>query len=64
MKNNSIRSIAIKNICTYFNAIFLLLALLLITTGNYRNLTFLPVVIANVVIGIFQQIRAKKCWIS
>jgi len=26
---------------------------------SYRNLTFLPVVIANILIGIFQQIRSK-----
>ncbi len=60
MKDESIKRIIIKNVCTYFNAIFLILALLLICTGNYRNLTFLPVIIANVGIGIFQQIRAKK----
>ncbi len=60
VKSNSIRSIVLKNICTYFNAIFLLLAVLLILTGNYRNLTFLPVIIANICIGIFQQIRSKR----
>ncbi|MDO4633904.1 MAG: HAD-IC family P-type ATPase [Eubacteriales bacterium] len=60
MENNSVRTIILKNVCTYFNAIFLILALLLIMTKNYRNLTFLPVVIANIVIGIYQQIRAKK----
>lgn len=59
-KDDSIKKIVIKNVCTYFNAIFLILALLLIATGNFRNLTFLPVIIANVGIGIFQQIRSKK----
>ncbi len=60
MKDESIRAIVVKNVCTYFNGIFLLLSLLLISTGNFRNLTFLPVVFANIGIGIFQQIRAKK----
>ncbi len=60
MQDESIRSIIKKNVCTYFNAIFLILAVLLIITGNFRNLTFLPVIIANVLIGIFQQIRSKK----
>ena len=47
-------------IFTYFNAIFALLALLLILTGSFRSLTFLPVVIANTLIGIIQQLRSKK----
>lgn len=53
-------SIFVKNIFTYFNAIFLIIALLLVSVKSYRNLTFLPVIIANVVIGIFQQIRSKR----
>lgn len=53
-------SIIIKNIFTYFNAIFLIIALLLISVESYRSLTFLPVIIANVIIGIFQQIRSKR----
>ena len=48
------------NIFTYFNLIFAVLAGLLIATGNFRNLTFLPVVIANMLIGIVQQLRSKK----
>ncbi len=60
MRNDSVASIILKNVCTYFNAIFLLLSILLIATGNFRNLTFLPVILANVAIGIFQQIRSKR----
>ncbi|MBO5535462.1 MAG: HAD-IC family P-type ATPase [Clostridia bacterium] len=52
--------IIISNVFTYFNAIFCLLAVLLIMTGSFRNLTFLPAVIANVLIGIVQQIRSKR----
>ena len=49
-----------SNIFTYFNLIFTILALLLIFTGSFRNLTFMIAVIANTFIGIFQQLRSKK----
>ncbi len=48
------------NIFTYFNLIFLGLSILLIIAGSYRNLTFLPIIIANTLIGIIQEIRAKN----
>lgn len=49
-----------SNVFTYFNLIFLILALLLCITGSFRNLTFLPVIILNTLIGIVQEVRAKK----
>lgn len=49
-----------ENVFTYFNLIFAVLAVLLIFVGSFRNLTFLPVIIANTLIGIIQEIRAKK----
>jgi cation-transporting ATPase E len=49
-----------ENTFTYFNLIFLVLAILLIIVGSFRDLSFLPVIIANTVIGIVQEIRAKK----
>ena len=58
--SQSVGSIICKNVFTYFNGIFFLLAVLVILVGAYRNLTFLPVVIANMIIGIVQQLRAKK----
>lgn len=42
--NESIFKIIIKNIFTYFNLIFLILAILLITSQSYRNLTFLIII--------------------
>ena len=36
------------------------ISLILIIAGSYKNLTFLPVVIANTLIGIIQQFRSKK----
>ena len=54
------KEIIISNICTYFNLIFAVIAVLLIIVGSYRDLTFLPIIIANTLIGIVQQIRSKK----
>lgn len=52
--------IVISNVFTYFNLIFLVITILLIMVGSFRNLTFLPIIIGNTVIGIVQEIRAKK----
>lgn len=49
-----------ENVFTYFNGIFLLLAVLLIIAGSFNSLTFLPVIILNTVIGIIQQLQSKK----
>lgn len=49
-----------ENVFTYFNLIFAVLAVLLITAGSFRDLTFLPVIIANTCIGIIQEIRSKR----
>ena len=59
-KNDGVMAIIAKNIFTYFNAIFLGISILLIIAGSYRNLTFLPIVIANTLIGIYQQLKAKR----
>ena len=48
------------NCLTYFNLIFLIIAIFLILAGSFRDLTFLPVIIANTLIGIVQEIKAKK----
>lgn len=54
------KEIVHNNIFTYFNLIFLILAILLCLEGSFRNLTFLPVIICNTLIGIIQEIRSKK----
>ena len=57
---NTTKGIVLRNVFTYFNMIFLVLAVLLIAAGSFKSLTFLPVVIGNTVLGIIQQLRAKK----
>ena len=54
------KEIVISNVFTYFNLIYHVITILLIMVGSFRNLTFLPIIIGNTVIGIVQEIRAKK----
>ncbi len=52
--------IVTDNLFTYFNLIFAVLAVLVILVGSFRDLTFMPVVIINTIIGIVQEIRSKR----
>lgn len=56
----TVRKIVRKNVLTYFNLIFAALAVLLCMVGSIRNLSFLPIVIINTVVGIVQEIKAKN----
>ena len=56
----TVKEIVISNTFTYFNFIFLVITVLLCIVGSIRNLTFLPIVIGNTLVGIIQEIRAKK----
>lgn len=58
--SKSVRQIVASNVLTYFNLVFLIIAILLILVGSYRDLTFLPIIIANTLIGIIQEVRAKQ----
>ena len=49
-----------ENVLTFFNLIFLVLALCLCLVGSFKNLMFLLVAAANPVVGSFQEIRAKR----
>lgn len=57
--SKTVQEIIKTNVFTYFNLVFAVIALLLIIAGSFRDLTFLPVIIANTVIGIVQEIRSK-----
>ena len=58
--DKTVKDIIKSNVFTYFNLIFLIISLLLIFVGSFRNLTFLPIIIGNTLIGIVQELRAKK----
>ncbi|MQS52525.1 HAD-IC family P-type ATPase [Companilactobacillus mishanensis] len=57
--SRSIPQILADNILTLFNFLNLVIALLIAWTGSYRNLFFLGPVLANIIIGSYQQIRSK-----
>ena len=56
----TVRQIILGNVFTYFNMIFILLAVLLITVGAYTECSFLGVILINTVIGTVQEINAKR----
>ena len=58
--SKTVKQIVKENVFTYFNLIFTVLAVLLIIAGSFRDLTFMAVIVANSLIGIIQEIRAKK----
>ncbi len=55
------KQIVLEHCFTYFNLIFVIMAVILAIAGSsVKNMTFLVVVVINTGIGIFQQIRAKR----
>ncbi len=49
-----------SNVLTLFNAINFFLGAAVLVFGEMKNALFLAIVIANMVIGIFQEVRSKK----
>ena len=45
---------------TYFNLVFAVIAVLLSIVGAWRDMLFLPIIVANTCIGIIQEIHSKK----
>ncbi|RRF91007.1 MAG: HAD family hydrolase [Coriobacteriaceae bacterium] len=60
VKTKSVRQIVAEHTLTLFNAINVFMAALVISTGSYKNCAFMIVVIANLAIGIVQEVRAKR----
>lgn len=54
------KEIIITHTVTYFNFLNLFLAALIIVSGQFKNLTFMGVIIVNSVIGIIQEMKVKK----
>lgn len=59
VKTKSIRDIIISNSFTLFNIINILLALLLVIVGSYKNTLFIFIIIINSLISIIQEVRSK-----
>ena len=60
VKTKPVRQIVAEHALTLFNAVNLALALLVLLTGQYRNLLFMGVVLLNLLIGVVQEVRAKR----
>ncbi|MBQ8084337.1 MAG: HAD-IC family P-type ATPase, partial [Clostridia bacterium] len=55
----SVPEIIKSNVFTYFNGIFIVLAVLMFAVGAWKNCAFLFVVVTNTLIGIIQELRSK-----
>lgn len=60
IKTKTIGQIILSNLITPFNILNIILAALILMVGSYKNLLFMGVIISNILIGTFQEIRAKK----
>lgn len=58
--SKTLGQIIVSNVCTYFNLIFVILAVFIILVGSYNDLMFMPIVIVNTLIGIIQEYRSKR----
>lgn len=56
----SVSEIVRSNVCTYFNLVFAVIAVLLAIVGAWSDMLFLPIIVANTCIGIIQEIHSKK----
>ena len=59
MKHSTLRIIA-KHTFTLFNLVNLLLAIMVALVGSYKNMLFIGVAIANTLISVINELRAKK----
>lgn len=48
------------NLCTLFNLLNVALAAAVLLVGSYRNALFILIILCNIAIGTFQEIRAKR----
>lgn len=56
----SVPEIVRSNVCTYFNLVFAVIAVLLAIVGAWSDMLFLPIIVANTCIGIVQEVHSKK----
>lgn len=60
LKTKSIKRIFYDNIVSLFNLVNVVLFVSLLIVGSYKNTLFMGVVLANIAIGVFQEIRSKR----
>ena len=54
------KQIILENTLTFFNFLNLVLLVLVLLVGSYKNSMFVGIIFINTVIGIIQEVRAKK----
>lgn len=57
--NRSVKDIVMGNTLTFFNFINIVLLALVLSVRSYKNMLFIFIIIANTLIGIFKEIKAK-----
>lgn len=57
--NRSVKDIVMGNTLTFFNFINVVLLALVLSARSYKNMLFIFIIIANTLIGIFQEIKTK-----
>lgn len=58
--NRSYFDIFLKNFVTFFNILLISIGVILIAAKKYSSCLFLVILVANICIGMFQDIRAKR----
>ena len=58
--NKTIPQILKDNICTVFNLLNFLIAVALASVGAWKNMLFILIILINTVVGIVQEIKAKR----
>jgi len=58
--SKTVGKIILSNVFTYFNLLFLLLAVCVALVRSWNDLVFLGVIVVNTLIGIIQELRSKR----
>ena len=59
-KGKTVMGIIFSNFFTFFNMLYFVITILFIVLKSYDNLMFLTTIIPNLIIGIIQEIKAKR----
>lgn len=54
------KQIILQHTCTYFNFLNVFLAIIVLLTGHWKNVTFLGVISFNILVGVYQELKVKK----
>lgn len=58
--SHSYFGIVMKNICTFFNLLWLMIAVALLCVGAYSDMLFMVIIVINTLVAIIQEVKAKQ----